>query len=419
MGLTTQTVSQAIVPPTGIGGTQLPIAELEISEAMGASPKAQSPTSTWHPPGFVRGVQNKIISGIPNGEVTVDPPSSTSSVTAATESEIISLAKHFSLVMVNSADKEEPLLLGQGGMGSVYKATAKDDAFLAQGVKTGDVVAIKFLSENSKDNGKAIERFERENQILIKLRELDHKNIVKVIANGDFNGSPAFVMEYIEGKSLNDFLSETKLTPELADEFLNYIIQAAEAAAAAHSIGIIHRDIKPSNILIDPKNKIAKLTDFGISKDQSRGTQFTSYGVIVGTPRYMALDQEKSHQSDIYSFGVILYEAFLGEHPLIPKQTFGKETENLESIMSKLAQAHTQKPKEIREHNKDRKDIPTLNPQFEQFIYNVAQKDLNKREPKTMSQFVKELKAFKGRIFPQIQAPAVKQKSGILSIFFG
>jgi len=196
-------------------------------------------------------------------------------------------------------------VIGQGGMGQVYKAT--DD-------KLGRTVAIKVLPPTMES--KAARR--RLNHEARAASALNHHNIVTVYAIEQFQGSDFIVMEYINGNSLREILHSGPLsTPDL----LRLGIQLAEALSVAHPAGLIHRDIKPANIMITPTGTI-KLLDFGLAK-QLRPSEpisdITATGVIVGTITYMSPEQAQGEdldaRTDIFSLGAVLYQAATGSVP--------------------------------------------------------------------------------------------------------
>src|SRR5207249_2297226 len=208
--------------------------------------------------------------------------------------------------------------LGNGAMGSVYRAVRRDN---------GQHVAIKVIAYGLLGNETAVKRFEREARIL---KQLKHPNIVRLIGTGHYKKTPFFIMEYVEGESLDVILERrSSLAREtLRDrdgrfswqEVLPLGRQLCDALQHAHSRGIIHRDLKPSNLMILQDGTL-KLTDFGIAKDVDV-TALTGANVTVGTAAYMSPEQCKgektiSHKSDLYSLGVVFYELLTGRKPFI------------------------------------------------------------------------------------------------------
>jgi len=217
--------------------------------------------------------------------------------------------------------------LGRGGMGVVYKA---EDSRL------GRAVALKFLRDDfglghgspagSPQQAQALDRFRREARAA---SALNHPNICTVYDVGRYGGSPFIVMEYLEGRTLRQYIEGGPIEiPAVVD----LGIQIADALAAAHSKGIVHRDIKPTNILVTTKGQ-AKILDFGLAKpdratdgngftrppDAIASQTLTSPGMAVGTVAYMSPEQARGEdvdaRSDLFSFGAVLYEMTAGQHP--------------------------------------------------------------------------------------------------------
>ncbi len=215
--------------------------------------------------------------------------------------------------------------LGQGGMGSVYKARQPAlDRF----------VALKILAPRSGGDLDFAGRFSREARALAKL---SHPNIVGVYDFGQVSAPSTpdplarqseaaaarplhyFIMEYVDGPNLRQVERAGKLTPR---EALEIIPQICAALQFAHDEGVVHRDIKPENVLLDKKGRV-KIADFGLAKILGQETDFRLTGArdVMGTPHYMAPEQvekpqEVDHRADIYSLGVVFYEMLTGELPL-------------------------------------------------------------------------------------------------------
>src|SRR5262245_23243123 len=206
-------------------------------------------------------------------------------------------------------DKE----LGSGAMGTVYRARFQPDG---QDEKT---VALKVIAFGLSGNEQALARFEREYQIL---RQLKHPNIVRLLANGRYKGTPFFAMEFVDGRSLDRIMAERITAPGKApftwEEVVEFGRQLCAALQHAHERGIIHRDLKPSNLMLT-REGILKLTDFGIAKDVDV-TALTGQNNTIGTAAYMSPEQCKGERtltgkSDLYSLGVVFYELLTGRKP--------------------------------------------------------------------------------------------------------
>ena len=195
--------------------------------------------------------------------------------------------------------------LGEGGMGIVYKA---DDTKLKRDV------AIKFLPRQIAVNTEERERFKIEAQAAA---ALNHPNIATIHAIEESDGEMFIVMEYIEGQELKNIVGAYHDTPIPNKDVINYAIQIAEGLQAAHEKGIVHRDIKSANIMITDKGQV-KIMDFGLAK-VGQGIQLTREKSTLGTVAYMSPEQargdEVDHRTDIWSFGVVLYEMLSGGLP--------------------------------------------------------------------------------------------------------
>jgi hypothetical protein len=208
--------------------------------------------------------------------------------------------------------------VASGGMATVYRAT---DLVLRR------QVALKVLGGRLASDPDFRERFRRE---AVSAAALNHPNIAAVFDTGDHEGLPFIVMEYVAGPSLRETLDgEGTLDPPLV---ASIGADCADALAYAHDQGIIHRDVKPANILFSVSSS-PKLVDFGIAKAAFSGGDLTETGNILGTVKYLSPEQvageEPDGRSDVYSLGVVLYEAVTGRLP------FQKETD-LATAMARL-----------------------------------------------------------------------------------
>ena len=194
--------------------------------------------------------------------------------------------------------------VGQGGMGAVYKVL---DPSLDR------VVALKVILEGREMTSAQVERFKREARAIAQIK---HRNIVSVY-HIEENPRHYFVMDFVEGDTLSDWIHQEKVDVDKAGEVAQKI---ASALVAAHEKGIIHRDLKSSNIMMDKEGE-PHLMDFGLAKLESEEEQITRTGDMLGTPEFMAPEQVDpthgvtDHRSDVYSLGAILYEMLTGKPP--------------------------------------------------------------------------------------------------------
>jgi predicted Ser/Thr protein kinase len=199
-------------------------------------------------------------------------------------------------------------LLGQGGMGAVYKARQKS---------LDRLVALKIINPQAADDPDFGRRFTREAQALARL---NHPHIVTVHDFGQTDGLYYFVMEFVDGTNVRQLMQAGHFPPEQA---LAIVPAVCDALQFAHDEGIVHRDIKPENILVDTKGRV-KIADFGLARlirDDLTEEALTHTRQVMGTPRYMAPEQMEGsknvdHRADIYSLGVVFYEMLTGELPL-------------------------------------------------------------------------------------------------------
>jgi tRNA A-37 threonylcarbamoyl transferase component Bud32/DNA-binding response OmpR family regulator len=266
--------------------------------------------------------------------------------------------------------------LGKGGLGIVYQAFD---------LIKGEKVALKFLIDNQPIEERITNHqfFRREVKIL---SEIQHPNIVSILDSGfSNNGAPFFVMEYLEGDTLDKLLRKEKVWS--IPRILNLLQQLCPALHAMHSKNIIHRDLKPGNIMIQKINDAEKiiLLDLGIakmvsgSKDNSLMKDITKTGTIVGTLGYISPEQclegEIDNGVDIYSLGIMVYQLLTGEMPF-KGNTFAE-----------VVLAHVQaKPLPLRQFN------PKISAAIESVVLWAIAKNRNQR-PKTIMDFLKQFEA--------------------------
>jgi tetratricopeptide (TPR) repeat protein/TolB-like protein len=217
-------------------------------------------------------------------------------------------------------------VLGRGGMGCVYAV---------RDCELNKEVALKTIIGEGEGSELAVQRFKQE---LLLARKITHKNVVRIYDLGAAEGIRFFTMEMIEGESLKERIrGQGRIAPAAAVSLARQILSGLEEA---HHQGVVHRDLKPQNVMVD-KAGVAHLMDFGIARSMD-GEGLTATGMIVGTPDYMSPEQVQGakvdQRSDIFSFGVILYEMLTGDVPY-----------HADTPVSKIMMRLTHKPRSPRE----------------------------------------------------------------------
>jgi eukaryotic-like serine/threonine-protein kinase len=256
--------------------------------------------------------------------------------------------------------------LGKGAMGQVYKAVDPN---------IGREVALKTMrmDVHGMENEEMLKRFKNEARAA---GVLNHPNIVTIYDAGDVDGLFYIAMEFVDGEMLHSQMAEQRQLP--ADRVVQISRDICAGLDYAHSKGVIHRDVKPANMMIT-QTGVTKIMDFGIAK---AGGGMTSTGQVLGTPNYMSPEQVKGKEldgrSDLFSFGVMLYEMVTGEKPFAGQ--------NVTTIIYKVVNENPVPPREL--------DV-TIHPGLSAVIEKSLQKDPAMRY-QTGAELVRDLESYRG-----------------------
>jgi serine/threonine-protein kinase len=279
--------------------------------------------------------------------------------------------------------------VGEGGMGTVY---------LAEQISIARKVALKLLHAEYATDDEFVRRFHQEARLAA---SLSHRHVTTVFDfdQGD-DGCLFIVMEYLEGRSLSEMIRREGALPVALAIRLG--VQIAEGLEAAHRKGVIHRDVKPQNIMVVGADSEVKLMDFGIARMRDSGaTQFTRAGMMMGTPEYMAPEQiegrEVSEKTDIYAFGIVLYEMLAGSTPFRAATAAAVLAKQLQEAPAPLGRL--------------RRDVP---PEVDQVVIQALEKDPRER-PSSMEEIVRALDGADRRpVEPTVPGTAVVAPAAVV-----
>ena len=221
-------------------------------------------------------------------------------------------------------------ILGEGGMGAVYKAWD---------LELDRLVALKVIRPELAVHEEILQRFKQE---LILARKITQKNVIRIFDLGEADGVKFITMEFIEGKDLTSLIKEKgRLSFE---ECADVVYQTCTALDAAHSEGVVHRDLKPQNIMVEKSGRIIVM-DFGIARTMEHGGGMTQTGALIGTPDYMSPEQVMGEhvdaRSDLFTLGIIFYQLLVGQLPF--------KADTIQGAMFKRTREKPKLPAEVRE----------------------------------------------------------------------
>ena len=258
-------------------------------------------------------------------------------------------------------------ILGQGGMGAVYKATDRE---------LNRTVAIKVIRPDlARDQG-IVDRFKQE---LLLAHQVTHRNVIRIYDLSEADGMKFITMEYVEGENLLTLLHEKKkFAPEEAVEIM---LQVCRALEAAHTVGVIHRDLKPQNIMRDKTGRILVM-DFGLARTLE-GDGMTQSGALVGTMEYMspeqALGKPLDQRSDIFALGLIFYEMLTGQMPF-----------KADSTIASLIRRTQEQVAPVSDHD------ASIPPSVSSIVHKCLERDLELRY-KTAADLLADLETWQGK----------------------
>src|SRR5208337_2093774 len=241
-------------------------------------------------------------------------------------------------------------LLGQGGMGAVYKARDRE---------VDRLVALKVIRPELAGHPDILRRFKQE---LILARQVTHKNVVRIFDLGTADGRKFITMDFIEGRDLKSIINERGSIP--AAEAVPIVQQICRGLEAAHTEGVVHRDLKPQNVMVDDAGRVW-LMDFGLARSMEL-SGLTRTGVLMGTPDYMSPEQARAEKvdarSDLFSVGIIFFEMLTGRLPF-----------QADTLMAKLLQRVQQRAVPVTEID------PTIPPDVSAVVSKCLEPDVTKR----------------------------------------